>query len=181
MVIDMDKNVQEQISQLQEQIAALQESAERGGTLFGPIVESVGFDPNAWWIAAIMIMILAYVQNISFSIVSRSRNRDNMRYHVIASVFSNGVWFLTFRELILANMTFTLFVPYVIATVSGSVTGAKVSMWIEKLLGASADAHLKDEKKEESVKQADKPIPIPSVPEAKRSKTRPVTFRSHKK
>ena len=68
--------------------------------------------------------------------VSRSRNRDNMTYHAICSVFSNGIWFLTMRELVLADLTLWLIVPYIVGTVSGSIFGAKVSMRIEKLIGA---------------------------------------------
>lgn len=90
----------------------------------------------------ITILILAFIQNISFSIVSRSRNRDNIRYHLIASMFSNTIWFLTFRQLIRADMNFILFIPYVIGTMMGSVFGVKISMQIERLLGASADQHL---------------------------------------
>lgn len=93
-------------------------------------------------IAVVKILILAFIQNISFTIVSRSRNRDNKKYHIIASVFSNGIWFLTFRELILSDMNFILFIPYVIGTVTGSVYGMTISMRIERILGASADKHL---------------------------------------
>lgn len=89
------------------------------------------------------ILFLAYIQNISFTIVSRSRNRDNMNYHVIASLFSNTIWFLTFRELIVADMDWKLAIPYVIGTVAGSVTGAKISMKIESLIGAKSDSHIK--------------------------------------
>ena len=89
-----------------------------------------------------IILCLAYVQNVSFSIVSRSRNRNNMKYHVIAATFSNGIWFLTFRQLVRSDMNFILFLPYVVGTVLGSISGVKLSLWIEKLLGASADGHL---------------------------------------
>jgi len=90
-------------------------------------------------IQLITVLVLAYVQNISFTIVSRSRNRSSMTYHAIASVFSNAIWFLTFRELIKADMNLLLFIPYTIGTVSGSLTGARISMFIEKLIGAKAD------------------------------------------
>jgi hypothetical protein len=89
------------------------------------------------------IMLLAFIQNISFSIVSRSRNRTNMTYHAIASVFSNGIWFVTFRQLVLAKMTMALFPGYTIGTVAGSVLGVRISMWIERLLGATSDGHIK--------------------------------------
>lgn len=88
------------------------------------------------------ILLLAFAQNVSFTLVSRSRNRSNFKYHMIASVFSNGIWFLTFRQLILAEMTWVLFLPYTIGTVAGSLTGAKVSMWIERKVGARSDDHL---------------------------------------
>jgi len=123
-------DLQNQINKLQDQINQLQG------------IETASVDP-VWWIAWLTIFALAYVQNISFSIVSRARNRDNVKYHVVASIFSNSIWFLTFRELVKADMTFVLFIPYVIATVLGSVTGAHVSMLLERILGASADGHLK--------------------------------------
>ena len=91
----------------------------------------------------LIILILAYIQNVSFSIVSRSRNRNNKKYHIIAATFSNGIWFLTFRQLVKSDMNFILFLPYVLGTVLGSLSGMSLSMFIEKLLGASADGHLK--------------------------------------
>ena len=101
------------------------------------------FTSSSWVLAVLTILVLAFVQNVSFSIVSRSRNRDNIRYHIIAATFSNSIWFLTFRQLVLADMSLILFIPYCLGTVAGSVYGVKLSMWIEKMLGASADAHLK--------------------------------------
>jgi hypothetical protein len=85
---------------------------------------------------------LALIQNVSFSIVSRSRNRNNKKYHIIAALFSNSIWFLTFRELVLGDMDYLLFIPYVIGTVIGSTYGMTISMKIEKWLNASAAKHL---------------------------------------
>lgn len=99
------------------------------------------------FIELLTIFILAYIQNISFSIVSRSRNRNNMKYHLIASFFSNTIWFLTFRELVKADMNLILFVPYTIGTMIGSVTGVKISMFIENKLGAFSDDHIIKNKK----------------------------------
>mgnify|MGYP006959934023 FL=1 len=84
------------------------------------------------------ILALAFIQNISFTMVSRSRNRSNMTYHAICSVFSNGIWFLTMRELVVADLTLWLIFPYVIGTVCGSLFGASVSIRIEKIIGAKA-------------------------------------------
>lgn len=91
----------------------------------------------------VKILLLAFIQNVSFSIVSRSRNRDNMTYHLIAAFFSNTIWFLTMRELVVSNMTTVLLLPYIVGTVLGSLYGVKVSMRIEKWLNAQSDSHLK--------------------------------------
>jgi hypothetical protein len=91
----------------------------------------------------LVIMVLAFIQNVSFSIVSRSRNRNNMKYYLIASIFSNGVWFLTFRALVTSQMNLLLFPFYTVGTVVGSVCGAKLSMRIESWLGAASDDHIK--------------------------------------
>ena len=82
------------------------------------------------------IILLAYIQNISFSMVSRARNRNNQTYHALAAVMSNFVWFATFRLLFIEDMSWVLLVPYTFGTVAGSLTGARVSMWIEAKIGA---------------------------------------------
>jgi len=84
----------------------------------------------------IAILCLSFIQNIAFTMVSRSRNRDNMTYHSICSVFSNGIWFLTMHQLVVADLSYGLLVPYVVGTVAGSLLGAKLSMKIEKMIGA---------------------------------------------
>jgi uncharacterized membrane protein YfcA len=97
-------------------------------------------------IASITLLVLAFVQNTSFSIVSRSRNRNDLKFHLIAAFFSNSIWFLTFRHLVRGDMSFILFPWYCVGTMLGSMFGVRISMWIEKRLGASADAHLKKPK-----------------------------------
>lgn len=94
----------------------------------------------------VTLVALAFFQNVAFSLVSRSRNRSSVAYHVVASILSNAVWFVTFRHLVTHDMTWALLVPYTVGTVSGSVWGVKVSMWIEKRLGATSDAHIEKPK-----------------------------------
>lgn len=94
-------------------------------------------------LAGFTVLLLAFIQNISFSLVSRSRNRDNMRYHIIASGFSNTIWFLTFKQLIFHDMSLWILPFYMIGTIAGSVFGVRISMRIEKWLGATSDGHLK--------------------------------------
>lgn len=96
--------------------------------------------------APLTVLCLAFIQNVSFSMVSRSRNRDNLTYHIFAASGSNVIWFLTFRQLIKHDMDWVLLIPYTIGTVAGSVFGVKISMFIERLLGATSDGHLKGQK-----------------------------------
>ena len=84
----------------------------------------------------LLILVLGFIQNVSFSLVSRARNRDSMTYHAICAMVSNAVWFFTMRELVLADLTLLLLVPYIVGTVTGSLVGARVSMRIEKMIGA---------------------------------------------
>jgi putative flippase GtrA len=87
-------------------------------------------------LAILLMMVMAYCQNLSFTLSSRSRNRNHKGYHVFASVLSNGVWFMTMKYLVIdQGMTWTLMIPYTIATVAGSVTGQVVSERIERWLG----------------------------------------------
>ncbi|KKS44020.1 MAG: hypothetical protein UV48_C0005G0017 [Candidatus Azambacteria bacterium GW2011_GWA2_42_9] len=87
----------------------------------------------------LILTAFSAAQQIAFSMVSRSRNRDSMIYHVIASIFSNGVWFLTFRQLHVKNWTPELYVPYAAGGAVGSVTGVAISMGIEKKLHITSE------------------------------------------
>lgn len=84
------------------------------------------------------VAALAYAQNISFCMVSRARNRNNQTYHMVAAILSNLTWFATFRVLVIENMDWTFFIPYLIGTVAGSLTGAAISERIEKRIGATS-------------------------------------------
>ena len=44
----------------------------------------------SWVVWAIMLL----VQNASFTWVSRARNSSSIRYHALAALCSNGVWFI---------------------------------------------------------------------------------------
>lgn len=88
------------------------------------------------------MMLIAFLQNVSFSMVSRARNRDSITYHMIAAWCSNGVWFATFAYLVYFKLDWMLFVPYTCGTVAGSLTGTQISMLIERLVGATSDSHV---------------------------------------
>jgi putative flippase GtrA len=86
----------------------------------------------------LIIMVLAFVQNVVFSMASRARNRDHMTYNAVSLALGSIVWYVTMHYLVMADLTFYLLIPYVIGTVVGSVCGAKISMRIELLIGAKA-------------------------------------------
>lgn len=83
---------------------------------------------------------LALMQNFSFLLVSRARNRNKAVWHALAAVFSNGIWFLTFRELYLAGLEWPFVIPYMLGAASGSLIAYNISILIERKTGAVADA-----------------------------------------
>ena len=92
--------------------------------------------------AAVAILALAFLQNVTFSIVSRSRNRDHRWFHVSASLLSNVTWFLTFKQLLAVELSWAIFPAYISGTTLGSEWGRVISMRIERALFARSDAHV---------------------------------------
>lgn len=43
----------------------------------------------------ILLGVVAFIQNMAFTWVSRSRNSGDPSYHRIAAYCSNGIWFIT--------------------------------------------------------------------------------------
>lgn len=82
-------------------------------------------------------LLIAFIQNVAFTMTSRARNRSNQWYHAICSVFSNGLWFATVSILVVHDMDFSLALPYIVGTVAGSLLGANISMKIERAIGAT--------------------------------------------
>jgi hypothetical protein len=70
----------------------------------------------------IAIMLgLTILQNASFTLVSRARNRKSLLYHGAAATCSNGIWLLVFRNLSMNLSNTSLMITYVIGAVTGSV------------------------------------------------------------
>gem|GEM_PF-6631687 len=91
---------------------------------------------------AIFVLGLAAIaagQQVAFSVVSRSRQRSSVTYHAIASIFSNGVWFLTFHQIHTQQWSLLLYIPYALGAAIGSITGVGISMGIERAIGARSD------------------------------------------
>lgn len=82
----------------------------------------------------VALFLLASVQNAAFTWVSRSRNSGDVKYHAVAAVFSNGVWFLTqvliwtqLWERVTAGEYMELVVPCLVY-VSGTTLGSCLAM-----------------------------------------------------
>lgn len=87
----------------------------------------------------IFLFGIAFIQNMAFTWVSRSRQSGNPSKHAIAAIFSNSIWFvcnffILFPEILRAVAEGTiwdrviLMVIYVAATVLGSVTMMKINL-----------------------------------------------------
>jgi hypothetical protein len=96
--------------------------------------------------------LLLLVQNISFTFVSRARNSASLGRHVVAAIFSNGIYMMS---LVMALGPFNTYLTgghgrgwqsfailyYTLFTVAGSVLAHKFSLKTEKgksAVGASA-------------------------------------------
>ena len=88
----------------------------------------------------LMLAGLSGAQQLSFALTSRSRQRNNIVYHTVAAIFSNAVWFLTFRQIQIEQWTAELYLPYALGGTAGSVAGVGVSMGIEKALHIESDS-----------------------------------------
>ena len=83
-------------------------------------------DLTAWF-------FLLVVQNASFTWVSRARNSGSIGYHGVASVFSNGIWFVS--QLFLIGMVVKPEMAWQDLTVlglvyiAGTTTGAILMHW----------------------------------------------------
>ncbi len=80
-------------------------------------------------IQQILIMLgLTILQNASFTLVSRARNSDNLAYHTIASVLSNGIWLLVIRHVVTNFDNWILMVAYIVGAVIGSISMHYIAM-----------------------------------------------------
>lgn len=82
----------------------------------------------------VLLFFITILQNASFTLVSRARNSNSMLFHAIASVFSNGIWFIVVNQITKHDVnTAMLGVVYTVAAVIGSVAMHYISMnFLEK-------------------------------------------------
>ena len=89
-----------------------------------------------------ILITVAFVQNMAFTLVSRSRNSGDPDYHRYCAWGSNGIWFLCYmflmrsiwKDLMAGNMLpmFLVGAAYALATAEGSVLMMKIALRKEK-------------------------------------------------
>lgn len=93
--------------------------------------------PELWTVA-----LLGFIQNVAFTFVSRGRNSGSLGYHLVASIFSNGIYaallFVSIDQVAQAKNNPGLFLMiYTLATMSGSIFAHWLALKMEKGKGKS--------------------------------------------
>jgi hypothetical protein len=104
----------------------------------GMVIHGIIFGQNNF-VNVMLLLGYAFGQSVSFSIVSRARQRNHNAYLMWASVFSNGIWYLTMHQLAIKNITPDKTAPYVVGGVVGSLVGQNIAMHVEKKINARMD------------------------------------------
>lgn len=100
--------------------------------LFAAAWAVVAIEPSLW-----PVPLLGFAQNLAHTFVSRGRNSGSLVYHVIASLFSNGIYvsLLVLSISIIGYMEASgigLFIAvFVLSTMSGSVTAHILALRLE--------------------------------------------------
>src|SRR3989338_1616032 len=88
---------------------------------------------SASWRVALVLLVVAFGQNICFAMSGRAMSRNSRLYLAGMTIVSALVFYFVFKTLIAGGMPVDLIVPYTIGTALGSVMGARISMIIEKI------------------------------------------------
>lgn len=86
-----------------------------------------------------IVIALALMQNVAYTMQSRARLRSSDAYHAIAAVAAAAALFCSITFLIAHRVTIDLLAPYTFATVAGNLWGKKLSERIERAIGAVAN------------------------------------------
>lgn len=92
----------------------------------------VTLNPALWPVA-----LLGFVQNVAFTFVSRGRNSGSLGYHLLASIFSNGIYamllFVSIDMIAEAKSAPLSFLAvYTLATMSGSIFAHWLALRLER-------------------------------------------------
>lgn len=76
---------------------------------------------------------LTFIQNASFTLVSRARNSGSIKFHAVAAVLSNGIWLLVIRQVVVNLDKWWMMAAYLVGSVLGSIAMHHISMkYLEK-------------------------------------------------
>ncbi|TSC60371.1 MAG: hypothetical protein LiPW15_249 [Parcubacteria group bacterium LiPW_15] len=110
------------------------------GVLLVPQTVFFGVNPWIGYAGGAVLLFFSAWQALSFTLKSRAGQRNNQQYLAWASVFSNGVWFLTMHQLVIGSITPEKAIPYIVGSAAGSLIGQLLSLRIERATGALMDA-----------------------------------------
>ena len=88
----------------------------------------------------VLFFFLVVFQAMSFTFISRARNRNHVGLAMFASLFSNTAWILVFREIVMNVHDFWIYPTYIVAMALGTWIQMKLSMRIEARLKSKSDA-----------------------------------------
>ncbi len=91
------------------------------------------------WLAQVLVLGAALLQTSAFTIVSRARQRNHEQYLEWASVFSNGIWFITLNILVVNSLASYLWIPFLVGSGIGSLWGQAFAMRLEAEISARMD------------------------------------------
>ena len=86
------------------------------------------------------LIVISFVLNILWSMMSRARNRSNLTYHAILVILSSVLWVCFMQELMTSDFKTMLY--SCIGSSAGAILGQPISMFVEKKIGASSDEHI---------------------------------------
>ena len=75
----------------------------------------------------LIFFILTLAQSMSFTFVSRARNRSNIKIASIACLFSNITWILVFRHIAMNLDDLFMYPVYIIGMWLGTIIQMKIS------------------------------------------------------
>lgn len=79
------------------------------------------------------MFFIVVLQNAAFTWVSRARNSGSYSYHALAAVFSNGIWLIVIRQVVMNFDNIGIQIAYLIGAVTGSVAMHFISVkYLEK-------------------------------------------------
>ena len=95
-----------------------------------------------------VVMLLSVVQNGAYALKTRLGNRNHVGWAAVAAIVAALSFIVQWSYLLHytaegGSMPLALAVPYTVATVVGSVFGANISMWFEKVWGIEAEKNQK--------------------------------------